>query len=62
MSEDIREQTKRKKAVLVVLISLAREVENKTAGELETEIRKTLEEGLARIPWLVVENVVVVEE
>jgi len=62
VSEDRREQTKRRKAVLVVLISLAREAESKTTEELETEIRKTLEEGLARIPWLVVENVVVVEE
>jgi len=62
VSEDRREQTKRKKAVLVVLISLAREAESKTTEELETEIRKALEDGLARIPWLVVENVVVVEE
>ena len=62
MSENICERIERKKAVLVVLISLTRDVENKITGELETEIRKALEEGLARIPWLVVENVVVVEE
>ena len=62
VSENICERIERKKAVLVVLISLTRDVENKITGELETEIRKALEEGLARIPWLVVENVVVVEE
>ena len=61
MSEDIHEQ-KVKKAAIVVLISLKREAENKSGEELETEIRKALEESLARIPWLVLENVIVVEE
>jgi len=62
MPEDINAQTKGKKAVLVVLISLAHEAENKTTEELETEIRKALEEDLARIPWVAVENVIIVEE
>jgi len=51
-----------KKAVIVVLISLKHEAEHKTKKELETEIRKALAEGLARIPWLILENVIIVEE
>jgi hypothetical protein len=62
MSEDMHEQTPVKKAVIVVLISLTHEAGDKTSEELETEIRKALEEGLGRIPWLVVENVITVEE
>ena len=61
MPEDMHEQ-KAKKAAIVVLISLKREAENKSSEELETEIRKALEESLVRIPWLVLENVVIVEE
>jgi hypothetical protein len=61
MSEDIHEQ-KVKKAAIVVLISLKSETENKGREELETEIRKALEEGLMRIPWLVLENVIIVGE
>ncbi len=61
MSEDMHEQNV-KKAAIVVLISLKREAENKGSEELETEIRNALEEGLARIPWLVLENVIIVEE
>jgi len=62
MSEDVHEKTTVKKAVIVALISLTQEAENKTGKELETEIRKTLEESLLRIPWLILENVVIVEE
>ena len=62
MSEDTHEETTVKKAVIVVLISLTQEAENKTGKELETEIRKMLEEGLLRIPWVILENVVIVEE
>ena len=62
MSEEIDKQTKGKKAVLVVLITLAGEAENKTTEELANEIRKALEGDLARIPWLAVENVIIVEE
>lgn len=62
MSEEIDKQTKGKKAVLVVLITLAGEAANKTTEELANEIREALEEDLARIPWLVVENVIIVEE
>jgi len=61
MSEDMHEQ-KVKKAAIVALISLKREAENKSGEELETEIRKALQEGLVKIPWLVLENVIVVEE
>jgi len=61
MPENMHEQ-KFKKAAIVVLISLKREAENKSSEELETEIRKALEESLVRIPWLVLENVVIVEE
>ena len=61
MSKDMHEQ-KIKKAAIVALISLKREAENKSGEELKTEIRKALEEGLVRIPWLVLENVIVVEE
>jgi len=62
MSEDMHEQTKVKKAAIVILINLKREAENKSSEELETEIRKALEEPLGMIPWLVLENVIVVEE
>jgi hypothetical protein len=62
MSEDLHEKTTVKKAVIVVLISLTHDAEHKTRKELETEIRKTLERGLLRIPGLILENVVIVEE
>ncbi len=62
MSEEMDKQTKGKKAVLVVLITLAGEAENKTTEELVNEIREALEGDLAKIPWLVVENVIIVEE
>ena len=62
MSEDKHEQTKVKKAAIVALISLRREAKIKSIKEIETEIRKALEEGLMRMPWLVLENVIVVEE
>jgi len=45
----------------VVLISLAHEAEKKTIEELKTEIQKALEEGLARIPWVAVEKVIILE-
>lgn len=62
MSKDINKQTGGRKAVLVVLIRLVREAENKTTEEIATEIRKALEGDLARISWLAVENVIIVEE
>ena len=61
MSEDMYE-TKIRKAAIVLLISLKREAENKSSKELKTEIRKALEKGLLGIPWLVLDNVTVVEE
>jgi hypothetical protein len=60
MSEDIHEQ-KSKKAVAVALISLKREAKTKSSKEIETEIREVLEESLIRIPWLILENIIVVE-
>jgi hypothetical protein len=62
MSEDMYEETKIRKAATVLLISLKREAENKSSEELKTEIRKALEKGLLGIPWLVLDNVIVVEE
>lgn len=61
MSEDVHEQ-KLKKAAVVALISLKRESKIKGSTEVETEIRKVLEESFTRIPWLVLENVIVAEE
>jgi len=58
----MHEQTKVKKAAIVVLVSVVNETENKSSEELKNEIRKALEEVLARIPWIVVENVVIAEE
>lgn len=60
--EDAHAQTPVKKAAIVVLIKLAHEVEKKTSEELKTEIHEALEEGLARIPWVVVEKVIMLEE
>jgi len=61
MSEDIHEQ-KVKKAAIVALVSLKREAKTKSSKEIETEIRKALEESLTRIQWLVLESVIVAEE
>ena len=62
MSENVHAQTAAKKVAVVVLLTLAPEAENKSTEELETEIRKALEESLLKIPWLVLENVIIVEE
>jgi len=62
MPKDMYEKTKIRKAAIVLLISLKREAENKSSEELKTEIRRALEESLMRIPWLVLENVIIVEE
>ena len=62
MSENAHAQTAAKKVAVVVLLTLAPEAENKSTEELETEIRKALEESLLKIPWLVLENVIIVEE
>ncbi len=61
MYEHMYEQTTFKKAAIVVLISLKQEAENKSSKELETEIRKALEEGLERIPWLALEKITIVK-
>jgi len=61
MSEDTHEQNV-KKVAIVVLISLAHEAENKSGEELKTEIQKALEESLTKIPWLFLENIIIVEE
>ena len=62
MLEDTHVRNTVKKAAVVVLISQAHEAEKKTIKELKTEIRKAIEEGLARIPSVVVEKVIVIEE
>ena len=62
MYEDMHKQTKFKKAAIVILISLKREAENKSSEEIKTEVLKALEEGLVRIPWLVLEDVIVAQE
>lgn len=61
MSEDAHDQTG-KKAAIVVLISLTHEAENKSGEELKTEIQETIKEGLTKIPWLVLRNVIIVQE
>jgi len=61
MLEDTHEK-KVKKAVIVALISLKREAKIKASNDIETEIRRVLEESLVRIPWLVLENVIVAKE
>jgi len=62
MFENIHSQVKGKKAVLIVLINLAHEAENKTKQELAAEIRRALKGALARIPWVSLKNVIIVEE
>jgi len=59
MPEDTHEE---RKAAIVVLISLKQEAKNKSSEELEAQIREALEESFVRIPWVIVENVIVVEE
>jgi len=61
-SESAHSQNLVKKAAIVVLINLVRDAEKKTSEELKTEIYKALEEGLARIPWVAVEKVVILQE
>jgi hypothetical protein len=51
-----------KKAAVVALVNLKREAQTKSNKDIETEIRKALEESLSKIPWLVLENVIVAEE
>ncbi len=51
-----------KKAAIVILISLSHETEKETHEELGIKIRKALQESLATIPWITLEDVIVVEE
>jgi len=60
--EDTHAQTPVKKAAIVVLIKLEHEAEKKTSEELKAEIHKALKEGFARIPWVAVEKVIIIEE
>ena len=62
MSKETHEQTTVKKAAIVILISLVHDEKKKDIEELKTEIHKAIEEGLARIPRVVVEKVIVIEE
>ncbi|MCW4051603.1 MAG: hypothetical protein NWE78_00150 [Candidatus Bathyarchaeota archaeon] len=50
------------KAAIILLIRLAPRAEAKTDDEIRTEIQRVLGEGLADVPWLVLENVTVVTE
>lgn len=61
ISEDSHEK-RIKKAAIVILITLKREAKNKNSKEFETEIRKTIEQALARIPYVTVDNVTIVKE
>jgi len=61
ISEDLHEK-RIKKAAIVILITLKREAKNKSSKESETEIRKTIEQALARIPYVIVDNVTIVKE
>ena len=61
MSSDIKEQNANK-AAIVALISLKREATIKSSKEIQNEIRKALEESLARIQWIALEKIIVVEE
>jgi hypothetical protein len=58
MSEKIHAQ-KMKKAAVVALIRLEREAQTKNSKEIENEIREVLEESFTKIPWMVLENVIV---
>lgn len=51
-----------KKAVVLVFIKLAHDAERKTDEDLKTEIQETLKEGLVKMPWVAVEEVIVVRE
>ena len=51
-----------KKAVILVFIKLAHEAESKTDEEFKTEIQEMLKEGLNKMPWVAVEDVIVVRE
>ncbi len=62
MLEGMNQQTKAKKAAIVVLISLVHEAGNKSDEEIKAEIRRALKDGLSMVPWLRLENIVVVEE
>lgn len=62
MFEGTNEQSEVKKIALVVLVSLKREAENRSSEELKTAILEAIKEGLGRVPWLVLEDVVVVQE
>ncbi len=62
MFEEMNEQNEAKKIALVVLISLKREAEKRSSEELKTAILEAIKEGLVRVPWLVLEDVVLVQE
>jgi hypothetical protein len=51
-----------KKAAVIILIRLASGAETKAAEDIKVKIQRVLEEGLADVPWLVLENVTVVSE
>ena len=59
---EVRQKHHSKKAAIILLIRLAPGAEDKTDDEIRAEIQSVLGEGLADVPWLVLENVTVVTE
>lgn len=55
-------ESKAKKAVILVFIKLAQEAEKKTDEELKTKIQETLVGCLTTMPWVAVEEVIVIRE
>jgi hypothetical protein len=62
MSEGKNKKAEIKRAAIVVLISLQREAQEKSSAELKAKILKALEEGFWSMPWVVLEDVIVVQE
>jgi len=59
-SEDLHEK-RIKKIAIVILITIKREAENKNSKESETEIRETIEQALAKMTYVTVDNVTIVK-
>ncbi len=59
---EVAQSHDRKRAAVVILIRLAPGSETMTEDVIRSDIQKVLEEGLADIPWPVLEDVTVVSE
>lgn len=62
MSEVKSQKAQIKRAAIVVLISLQREAQEKSKAELKAKILKALEESFWSMPWVILEDVIVVQE